>query len=188
MDQVASACGVEGHALLLDCATLEIRPVPVPDDVDVVVVHSGVGRTLAGSAYAERRAACERAEAMVGPLRQATLDDVERIDDPVVRRRARHAVTEMARVRSFADALGRGDVAECGRLMVESHTSLRDDFEVSVPELDGLVARLVATAGVLGARLTGAGFGGCAVALARRGALNGTWTVRPAAGAHVHPQ
>ena len=183
MDQLASVAGRAGHALLIDCTALTVDPVPVPDDVEVVVVHSGEPRTLAGSAYAERRAACEVAEAVIGPLRSAGLDEVTRVADPVVRARARHVVTENARVLAAAAALRAGDVATVGRLMGESHASLRDDFAVSTPGLDRLVARLSATPGVLGARLTGAGFGGCAVAITVPGTLAEGWVVRAADGA-----
>lgn len=187
MDQLASAAGVDGHALLVDCTTLAVSPVPLPGDVEVVVVHSGEERALAGSAYAERRAACEAAERIVGPLREATEDDLASIGDPVLRRRARHVVRENARVRAAAAALAAGDLPAVGALLVESHASLRDDFEVSTPSLDALVDRLVATRGVAGARLTGAGFGGCAVALAEPGAVQEGWVVRASAGAVLHP-
>jgi galactokinase len=183
MDQLASASGIEGHALLMDFTAGTVEPVPLPDDVAVVVVHSGEPRTLVGSPYAERRAACEEAAAAIGPLRRADLAAVATIDDPVVRRRARHVVTENARVLAFVDALGNGDVSRAGRLMVESHRSLRDDFAVSTPALDTLVDRLVAAPGVHGARLTGAGFGGCVVALTAPDALLEGWTVRPCQGA-----
>ena len=160
MDQMASVFGREGHALLLDCRTLEIEPVPLPDAIAIVVVHSGLPRRLAASAYAARRAACESAAARleVDTLRDATLAQV--VDDPI----ARHVVSENARVRAFADALARDDVDECGRVMLQSHASLRDDFAVSTPQLDLLVA-LAMEHGAYGARLTGAGFGGCIVAL-----------------------
>ena len=183
MDQLASAAGVADHALMIDCATLQITPVAVPEDVDVVVVHSGHERSLTGSAYAERRAQCEAAEAIIGPLRLATLSDAEGLRDPLMRRRARHVISENHRVRAFAGALSQGDLVAAGRLMVESHTSLRDDFEVSTPALDRLVERLLSTPGVLGARLTGAGFGGCVVALARQATPIDGHHVRPAAGA-----
>jgi galactokinase len=183
MDQLASAAGVDGHALLVDCTTLAVTPVPLPAGIEVVVVHSGQARELAGSAYAARRAACEAAEAIVGPLRHAAEDDLLGVHDPVIRRRARHVVRENARVRAAAAALRDGDVETVGRLLVESHHSLRDDFEVSTPALDAVVDRLVATPGVLGARLTGAGFGGCAVALAEPGAVTDGWTVRASSGA-----
>jgi galactokinase len=185
MDQLSSAAGVEGHALLIDCAALTVSPVPVPDDAEIVVVDSGQRRRLAASAYGERRRSCEAAEASIGPLATADLDAVEGITDAGLRARARHVVTENARVRAFAAALGRGDLAKCGALMTASHKSLRCDFQVSTPVVDQLVARLMAAPGVLGARLTGAGFGGCVVALARPGALEIGWRVRPAGGARV---
>jgi len=158
MDQLVSVLGVEGHALLIDCRSLEVTPIPVPD---VVVVESGVQRSLAESAYAERRAECEAVARRLGlaALRDATLDQVA--GEP----RARHVVSENARVLAAADALRAGDLAALGRLMLESHASLRDDYEVSTPELDAIVDELVA-AGAAGARLTGAGFGGCVVAVA----------------------
>lgn len=185
MDQLASAAGVAGHALLIDCSTNEVTPVPLPEGVDVVAVHSGEHRTLVGSGYAERRSACERAAVIVGPLRAATLAEVAAIDDPVVRRRARHVVTENQRTLAFADALRGGDLHAAGELMDESHASLRDDFEVSTAALDALVDRLRATPGVYGARLTGAGFGGCAVAICEEGALNEGWKLKAVGGASV---
>jgi galactokinase len=162
MDQTASIAGRRNHALLLDCRSLEIDYVPMPDDVDVLVVHSGKPRALVDSEYAERRAACEAVAARLGvpALRDATPEQVA--DEP----RARHVVSENARVLHAADALRAGDVDTVGRLLSESHASLRDDFEVSTPELDCLVEELE-RAGALGARLTGAGFGGCVVALSR---------------------
>ena len=185
MDQLTAAAGVEGHALLIDCTTFAVSPVPLPDGVAVVVVDSGQRRPLAGSAYGERAAQCAAAEVVVGPLRTATMSDVARIADGLVRRRARHVVTENARVAAFAAALEAGDVAEAGRLMAASHASLRDDFDVSTPVVDALVARLAAMPGVLGVRMTGGGFGGCVVALARPGALHEGWLVRPVGAAEV---
>jgi galactokinase len=163
MDQLASVRGRAGHALLVDCRSLSVTPVPLPPSVAVIVVDSGVPRRLAGSAYAERRAHCEAVAAQLGlaALRDATLAQVQ--DDP----RARHVVTENERVLAAASALEAGDATEVGRLMVESHASLRDDYAVSIPELDRIVDALLA-AGAFGARLTGAGFGGCVVALAAR--------------------
>ncbi len=185
MDQLAAAAGREGHALLIDCRSFDVTPVPVPDDVVVIVVHSGQSRTLVGSPYAERRAQCDAAARIVGPLRDASIDDVAALDDGVLRRRARHVITENARVTAFADALDRRDLSSAGRLMVESHRSLRDDFGVSTPALDALVDRLLAAPGVYGARLTGAGFGGCVVALAEPATPVDGWRLRPAAGASV---
>ncbi len=200
MDQLTSAAGVAGAALLLDCHTLDVVPIPLPpeDLAQVVVVHSGQGRTLAGSGYAERRRQCEQAQDAMGALlRRATPADVRTIDDPVLLRRARHVVTENQRVRDMAEALTLGDLARAGRLMGASHASLRDDFEVSTPIVDALVARLADVDGVFGARMTGGGFGGCVVALTRPGALDEelaperaagrTWAVRPSAGAHLLP-
>jgi galactokinase len=163
MDQLVAAAGVEGHALLVDCSTLKVTPVALPDDVDVVVVHSGESRTLAASGYMARRAELESGHPA----------------------RLRHVRTENERVQAFADALRSGDLETAGRLMVESHASLRDDYEVSTAALDALVARLTATPGVYGARLTGAGFGGAVVALAAPGAVTDGWVVRPSAGAYT---
>jgi len=185
MDQLCSVAGVEGHALLIDCDAMTVDPVPVPEDACIWVVPSGQQRQLADSAYAERRARCEDAATLVGPLPAASLDAVEAIEDPVVRARARHVRTESGRVLAAADTLRAGDLAELGRLMVASHRSLAQDFEVSTPVLDALVDGLLATPGVYGARLTGAGFGGCVVALARPGVELDGWHVRPAAGATV---
>ncbi|MDQ3896725.1 MAG: galactokinase [Actinomycetota bacterium] len=185
MDQLASVLGVPGHALLIDFSALEVVHVPVPPRVDVVVVHSGQARALAGSAYAERRAQCEAAAEIVGPLREATVDDLARIDDDLLRRRARHVVTENRRVLDFADRLRAGDLAEAGRLMAASHASLATDFDVSTPALDALVAELSAVPGVYGARLTGAGFGGCVVALADAASPVRGWRLHPSEGARV---
>jgi galactokinase len=185
MDQLTSVTGVEGSALLIDCHSLDVTAVELPDDVAVVVIHSGLPRQLAASAYAERVTQCTNAERIIGPLRAASPEDVERINHPIVRARARHVITENERVLTFAAALRAGRLDDAGRLMVASHESLRDDFEVSTPELDALVARLIDTPGVFGARLTGAGFGGCVVALSRPGTLGEGWEVRPVDGAFV---
>ena len=185
MDQLASAAGEEGSALLIDCTGYTVTAVPVPPRLDLVVAHSGQARTLVGSAYAERRAQCEEAARIVGPLRHADLDVLDGIGDETVRRRARHVITENARVLAFAEAFRDHDVETAGKLMVESHHSLRDDFDVSTPALDDLVERLLATRGVYGARLTGAGFGGCVVALAEPDSPAEGWRLRPSGGAFV---
>jgi galactokinase len=169
MDQLTSAAGVDGHALRIDCTSLDVEPVPIPDDLEVVVIDSGQRRELATSAYAERAASCQEAQALIGPLRDATLDEVEHLGDEVTRRRARHVVTENVRVEQLDAALATGDRASMADAMAASHRSLRDDFEVSTAVLDGLVAHLSSINGVIGARLTGAGFGGCVVVLAERG-------------------
>jgi galactokinase len=167
MDQLASVGGLADCALLLDCRTLEVTPVPIPAAVGILVVHSGLERRLATSAYAERRSACEDAARRVGvpTLRDANIEQVA--DDPI----ARHVVTENARVAAFAAAFAHNDIATAGELMLASHRSLRDDFEVSTPELD-LLVDLSVDAGAYGARLTGAGFGGCIVALVNRETLD----------------
>ena len=160
MDQLASALGVADHALRIDCRSGAVTAVPLPSDLAVVVVHSGIERTLAGSEYAQRRAACEATAARLGlaSLRDATPEQVA--DEPF----ARHVVGEIARVDRFVDALTRSDHDSLGAILGEGHASLRDEFAVSLTEIDRLVELLVAH-GALGARITGAGFGGCVVAL-----------------------
>jgi len=185
MDQLTSASGIAGHALLIDFRSLQIEPVPVPEDVEIVVIHSGQARELANSAYAHRRAQLEAAQLVIGPLRDATEHDLSAIVDPIARARARHVVTENARVLEFADAFRAGDAVSAGRFMTLAHTSFRDDFEASTPLVDALVERLLATPGVHGARLTGGGFGGCVVALAEPGTLAEGWVVHASAGASV---
>ncbi|MFZ4518738.1 MAG: galactokinase [Microthrixaceae bacterium] len=185
MDQLCSVAGVAGHALLIDCATLEVTPVRIPDEAAIWVVDPGEPRALAGSAYAERRATCEAAAEVVGPLPHADMSAIESLDDPVLRARARHVRTECDRVRGAAAALTAGDLVRAGELMVESHRSLAEDFEVSTPGLDRAVEELMGLLGVYGARLTGAGFGGNVVALARPDAVLPGRRVRPSEGARL---
>jgi galactokinase len=163
MDQLASLFGRAGHALLIDCRDSGVTPVAIPPSIAVLVVHSGVPRTLAGSEYARRRAECEAVAAELGlrALRDATAAQVRNAP------RARHVVSENSRVLETAAALPGGDLSVLGPLLLASHASLRDDFGVSTPELDTLVDVLVSS-GAAGARLTGAGFGGAVVALAQR--------------------
>jgi galactokinase len=160
MDQMAAALGRPREPLLIDCREVSVERVPLPGDAVVVVADSGVRRSLADGRYAERRAACEAAAARLGiaSLREATVADVAA--DPV----ARHVVTENERVLRMVAALRSGDVEAAGAVLTEGHRSLRDDFAVSTPELDALVERML-VCGAHGARLTGAGFGGCVVAL-----------------------
>jgi galactokinase len=160
MDQLTSARGSAGHALLVDCRSLEIRPVALPEELGVLVVHSGTSRALDATGYADRRRECEQLARRLGvrALRDATWEQVA--DEPL----GRHVVGENARVLDAARAIEEGDVERLGRLLAESHASLRDDFRISTPELDALVAELEG-AGALGARLMGGGFGGCAVAV-----------------------
>jgi galactokinase len=191
MDPWVCAGGHSGHALLLDFGAETVTRVPIPSDVEVVVVDSGRPRAVRSSAYLARVAECEAAEAIIGPLGSATEADLAGLRDPVLRRRARHVVTECARVWAAAEALSASDLVEAGRLMGESHRSLARDFEVSTPDLDELVADLEARPGVLGARMTGAGFGGCVVALSRRGVLDvgplslPAWRVLPTDGTYA---
>lgn len=189
LDPLAVTAARPGHALLVDFATLDLDHVPVPEEAALVVVHSGVTRTVGGSPYAARRAECEQAAAALGaPLGRAEEADLARLSGPL-RQRARHVVTECRRVREAAAALRTGDLPAAGRCMAESHRSLATDFAATVPAVDDLVAHLLARPGVHGARMTGAGFGGCVVALAERGALDPgawpgrCWEVRPSAGA-----
>ncbi|MBN1179841.1 MAG: galactokinase [Anaerolineae bacterium] len=183
MDQMASACGQEGHALLLDCRTLEVAPVPLPAGVAILVADTGVRRALAASAYNERRRECEEAVRILSQhlpglraLRDVSPDDFRRTAHylpEVVRKRARHVVTDNARVLEAVAALQTGDLARVGDAMRRCHVSLRDDYAVSSPELDLLAETAWAVEGCYGARLTGAGFGGCAVALTDEGAVEG---------------
>lgn len=175
MDMTASAGGKAGHALLLDCRSLELRHVPLPGGaVRVVILNTKVQHSLAGGAgeYAVRRRQCEEAAGILGKraLRDATIGEVlaakDRLD-PVVFRRARHVVTENQRCLDAAEALSRGDYSAMGRLMIDSHSSLRDDYEVSCVELDFMADEAMKVPGVYGARMTGGGFGGSAIALCR---------------------
>jgi galactokinase len=174
MDQMISAAGRQGHALLIDCRSLTFDPVPLPADTAVVVLDTATRRGLVDSAYNERRGQCEAAARAFGvaALRDVTPErfaaEPSRLDEPT-RRRARHVVTEIARTLQAADAMRRGDAARLGVLMDASHASLRDDFKVSSAELDAMVTCGRSHSGCLGIRMTGAGFGGCAVALVRAG-------------------
>ncbi|KAB8320758.1 galactokinase [Tolypothrix campylonemoides VB511288] len=168
MDQMASSLADTEHMLFLDTRTLERRVVPFPSGAEIVVIDSGVPRTLAGSGYNERRAECEEAARLLGvkALRDITDSSATEVLPEPLRRRARHVVTENNRV---LEVLHQVSSQRFGELMNASHASLRDDYEVSVPALDTLVEILQKTAGVFGARLTGAGFGGACVALVGAG-------------------
>jgi galactokinase len=168
MDQMASSLADADRMLFLDTRSLERRLLPMPADTELLIVDSGLSRSLAASAYNQRRAECEQAARQLGvaSLREVTRPDaVESLPEPL-RRRARHVVTENARVLRAVEEDGAGAF---GQLMNASHASLRDDYEVSLPALDRLVALLQAHDAVHGARLTGAGFGGACVALCQRG-------------------
>ncbi len=168
MDQLVIGLGSMGHAVLIDCRTLEVRAVPIPRGLSLVVLDTGTRRGLVGSAYNERRQQCETAARALGAraLRDvdgSMLESAEGLD-PTVRKRARHVVSENERALEAAKALGSGDLIRLGRLMNESHTSLRDDFLVSTEALDVITDLARRQPGCFGARMTGAGFGGCAVA------------------------
>jgi galactokinase len=179
MDPMASALGRAGCALRIDCRSLQVTPVPLAESrAALLVADSGVRRELASGSYGNRRAECEAAlaeaqaagigAAEARSLRDFGLDDLpalERALGPVALRRVRHVIRENARVEAFCTALAQGDLAAAGALLREGHRSLRDDFEVSTPELDALCAIGDALPGVYGSRLTGAGFGGCSVHL-----------------------
>jgi galactokinase len=170
MDQLVSAAGQQGNALLIDCRSLATEAVPLPAGTAVLVLDTGTRRGLVGSAYNERRQQCEAAARRLGAasLRDVSEEQFEAetgILDPLLRRRARHVVSENARTLRAAAAMRNGNAAEVGRLMNQSHDSLRDDFEVSSLALDAIAACAREHSGCFGARLTGAGFAGCAVAL-----------------------
>jgi len=211
MDQLISARGEAGHALLIDCRSLEARAVQMPADLAVMIVHSRVKRGLVDSEYNTRRAQCEAAARHYGvkALRELDLPTLEARAaglDAVTLRRARHIVTENQRTLDAADALARGDLPRLGLLMAQSHVSMRDDFEITVPAIDQLVhiaQRAIGSEG--GARMTGGGFGGCVVAVlpvaradavrtaiethyrAPSGEAATIWVCRASAGAGVLP-
>ncbi|MGE5813268.1 MAG: galactokinase [Acidobacteriota bacterium] len=173
MDQMACTLADEHTALFLDTRTLEYRRVPVPDAAELVVINSGVAHNHAAGDYRTRRAECEEAARRLGvrELRDCDLGDlarVARLPDPFSRR-AKHVITENARVLETVDAFDHGNLARVGQLFDESHASMRDDFNVSVPEIDQLVQFAGECAEVYGARLTGGGFGGSIVALVQLG-------------------
>ncbi len=177
MDQFISALGRRDYALLIDCRSLDYRQVPLPGGADarIVVCDSGVRRELAASAYNERRAQCRQAVELlrarlpgITALRDVTVEGFQAHAEAlpaVIRRRARHVITENARALEAVAALENGDLVRFGELMKASHRSLRDDYQVSCAELDTLVEAAWAVEGCYGSRLTGAGFGGCTVSL-----------------------
>lgn len=169
MDQYASVFGSADSAIRLDCRSLQSELVPLPSSAALIVVNSGVHHEHSQSAYRTRVEECAAAAKAMGveALRDASLGLLKTIPDQVLRRRARHVLTENLRVLSFITAAARGDVAGLGHLMSDSHRSLRDDYEVSCPEVDFLVNAALAIEGVWGARITGGGFGGCTITLLR---------------------
>jgi galactokinase len=211
MDQFTSVFGRPDHLMLLDCRSVEIRMVPMTDpQVEVLIINSNVKHELTGGEYAERRLQCEMAarEMGVASLREATHDLLSQHQatlDPVLFRRARHVIGEIARTTQAADAIEAGDWQRVGRLMHDSHVSLRDDYQVSCAELDLLVelANGPDASGVIGSRMTGGGFGGCTVSLVlgdrldavartihdryreQTGITPSLFTTRPGPGAHI---
>jgi galactokinase len=179
MDQFISMLGAENHALLIDCRSLEYQLVPFPENAALVIGNTKASRSLASSAYNQRRQECETGVAAlqavlpnVRALRDVTsrqLEEHKALLSPVVYRRCRHVVSENDRVLKTITALQQGDLAEVGRLMNASHESLQLDYEVSSQALDRMVEAMRSAPGCYGARLTGAGFGGCAVALVAQG-------------------
>lgn len=207
MDQFISVMGMEGHALLIDCRSLVAKLVPLSDPKLVVLItNSNVRHTLTGSEYPSRRRQCEEAAKILGKpslreVSEASLEAAKERLDPEVYRRARHVIGEIVRTARGTECLKSGEYKEFGRLMVESHNSLRDDFEVSCPELDVLVATALEVDGVYGSRMTGGGFGGCTVTLMEAGAVERAmqhikerysgkptfYITKPSAGAKVLP-
>jgi len=211
MDQFTSVMGQADHLMLLDCRSREVTMVPMTDpDVQVLIINTNVKHELTGSEYAERRSQCEQAARIMGvaSLRDATWDLLGQHHDalePALCRRARHVIGEIERTEQAAAALAAGDWPQVGKLMYESHASLRDDYEVSCEELDLLVdlAGQHDPGSVIGSRMTGGGFGGCTVSLVRQADLEDVartirehyrvrtgieptlFTTRPARGAHI---
>ncbi|KHE00306.1 galactokinase [Pantoea stewartii] len=171
MDQLISALGQKDHAMLLDCRSLGTKPVSLPEDVAVVIINSNFRRSLVGSEYNTRRQQCETGARFFNKkaLRDVGLAEFEAAVaqlDPDVAKRVRHVITENARTLEAAEVLSRGDLTRMGELMAESHASMRDDFEITVPPVDTLVEIVKAEIGNRGGvRMTGGGFGGCIVAL-----------------------
>jgi galactokinase len=171
MDQLISATGRAGHAALIDCRSLDVRPVSLPKDTNVLIIHSRIKRGLVDSEYNMRRQQCEVAAQHYGvtALRDLSVERLERESkglDLTVYRRARHVVTENARTLAAAAALEAGDLIRMGELMAQSHASMRDDFQITAPAIDMLVEIVAAAIGAAGGvRMTGGGFGGCVVAL-----------------------
>ncbi len=175
MDQLICAVGQRSHAMLIDCRSLQISPTPLPDNVSIVIMDTNTRRSghgLVDSAYGERRAQCEEAARILGvpALRDSTIEELEAMKsamDEVVYKRARHVISENDRTLEAHKVMSLNDPAAMGHLMDASHASLKNDFEVSTPELDTMASLARQQPACFGARMTGAGFGGCAVALVR---------------------
>jgi galactokinase len=182
MDQFASACGVSDKLLLLDCRSLQWKVLPIPEDVVIVIADTSVRRKLTTSGYNERRQACEEAVNIlrqylpdIQALRDVGVEDFNRLCNqlpPSVEKRARHVVEEVERTRRAIPLLEQGKIHEFGVIIKQCHASLRDLYEVSIPELNAMVEIAESLPGCYGARLTGAGFGGCTVNLVKRTAAD----------------
>lgn len=168
MDQMSASLGRPGQAMFLDTRSLAVRLIPIPDDLGLAVIHSGISHSLVAGEYNQRRRECEEAARILGlrALRDARPADLEKLSG-MVQKRARHVVSENLRVLQAIQALETGKFTELGKLLRDSHDSLRDDYEVSLPEIDTLVEIANAWPGVYGARITGGGFGGSVVMLTR---------------------
>ncbi|OCG18600.1 MULTISPECIES: galactokinase [unclassified Gilliamella] len=183
MDQLISALGQTQHALLIDCRSLEARPVSIPKDFAVVIINSNIKRGLVDSEYNTRRQQCEAAAQALGvkALRDASLTELKNIEttlDPIVFKRAHHVITENERTLKAAQALVNGDYKLLSKLMAYSHISMRDDFEITVPAIDYLVEIIQGVIGEQGGvRMTGGGFGGCVVALVPKDKIDSVKTV-----------
>ena len=178
MDQMISAAGQKDHALMIDCRDLSTKQIPLPEGTAVVIMDTITRHTHTDSGYNERRAQCEAAARFFGVSHLRDIDITmfearEQELEDVVMRRARHVITENGRVLKAAEAMSAGDSVQMGRLMDESHVSMRDDFEITNDELNIMVAIAQEQTGCYGARMTGGGFGGCAVALVESGAAEG---------------
>jgi galactokinase len=185
VDHLTITSGVTDHALVVDCDAAAVELLRLPENVEIVVQFVA-HQPVAGHPFAELIAECAAAERFIGPLREASLDDVLTIPDALVRARAVHVISENRRARQLADAIAAGDLAGAGELLVASHHSLRDLYQTSTPLIDEAVERLLDRPGVHGARMTGGGFGGSVVALAERGAVADGWVLRPGGSAgHV---
>jgi galactokinase len=168
MDQLCIAVGRPNTATLIDCHTLDVQHIVMPEEIEIVTRFISQ-RTLAGSEYADRVNDCQAIEAIIGPLRLATMNDLSNLNDDRLVRRARHVISENQRVRDYAHALTIKDFVEAGRLMTESHASLANDYETSNSTMDHAVKTMMSEPGFLGARMTGGGFGGCIVGIRHRG-------------------
>lgn len=179
MDQFAVALGRENNAILLDCASLYYEYVPFDlKDASLVIMNTNKRRELSESKYNERRAECDKALEIIRTHRevenlcQADVKDLDYIEDEVIKKRARHAITENIRVKYAVRVLREGDIEAFSKLLIESHKSLKDDYEVTGLHLDTIVEEALKVKGCLGARMTGAGFGGCAIAVVKNGVVD----------------